>query len=247
MGAMKKIATTTMMLLSCCTLVACSSTPKSVEEPIVKRTPVAKIALIAIQDPPRLSVENRGSPLALLGVAGALAIQQIGENRSGFLVSTFRNNALKLGDEMSVALADQLRGAGYAVDVLTDVKRPADDPDEIDYDSLPTLPTDADAILVARFDEVGLFSGFSTKFRPRLNLDIELYAKADQEDLYSQTFYYGADARERAEDQIPSDPKYAYSSFGEAVEQPAGLVEAFRIGIKEIAVLAAQQMRSRGI
>lgn len=241
---MKKVTLTAMVLL-CCALVACSSRPKIEETPTVKRSPISKIAVVAIQDPARLSVDNRGGPLDLLALPGFLITKKIKEERSEVLASTLKNNSLKLGSEMSIALTEQLSGAGYVVELLKDVKRPADDPDEIDYEH---LTTDAEAILIARYTDVGLYSGqFSNKFVPRLNLTIEVVAKKDQSDLYSQTIYYGADARKLSEDQIPSGPKYSYSSFDDAIEQQSGLVEGLRAGIQQIASQVAKQMRSQGI
>jgi len=161
------------------------------------------------------------------------------------LASTLRNNSLKLGQEMSVALSEKLTAAGYVVEVLKDVKRRPDDPDELDFEK---LTTDAEAILVARFETVGLYSGqFSTKFIPRLNTEVQLLARIDLSDLYSQSIQYGADARKVAEDQIPSDPKYSYASFDEAVERQSEIVESLRDGVSKTAALVASQIRNGGI
>jgi hypothetical protein len=239
----KKFAYPLLTVIICWVLSGCSSTPK-VEEVTVKRSPIAKIAIVEVTDPATLSVENRGGPLDLLALPGFVVTKKIQQERSAFLASALRNNSLKLGQEMSVALSEKLTAAGYVVEVLKDVKRMPDDPDEVD---LEKITTDAEAILVAKFKTVGLYSGqFSTKFIPRLNTEVQLVARKDLSDLYSQSIHYGADARKVAEDQIPSDSKYSYASFGDAVERQSELVESLRDGVSKTAALVASQIRSNG-
>lgn len=226
-------------------LSACSTRAPQLTEQVAKNPPVKKIALVMVMDPPRLSVENRGSAWQFLAFAGYLVEKKIQDGKSDRLTSSLRNLSLKFGEEMSTALQIELVRLGYEVSIITDVKRPLDDPEAILYES---IKTDADAILSARYIDVGLYAGqFSKSYLPRLNLSVEILSAKDQTDLYSQSIYYGADASKADEDEIPSDPKYSYGSFELAMEKQGEVAESFRLGIRAIATQVAQQVRKNGI
>lgn len=223
----------------------CFADEKSDEAPAPKQTTAAKIALIPLTELPDLNVENRGSPLNLLALPGFLVQRQINKNRAQSLASVFQNNTVDLCKEMTVALQEQLRLAGFSTELITELVYLADDPGEIDY---AHLNTDAEVVLLARFTHVGLYSGqFSRLFLPRLNFEGQLIWKKDQEDLFYDYVYYGADAGKPNDNEIPSDPKYAYASFGEAYERDAELVESYRIGIQKIAARFARQLQRKGL
>lgn len=210
-----------------------------------KRQPLRKIALVAVPEPPILSVENRGSAWGLLAFPGAMAQKHQEMNRCNDLTRAVGSRSLKFGQEMVAALSDALDKTGFQVTLVTKVPYLPDDPAAVDY---AAIETDADAILSAYYMGAGIYSAqFSTSYRPRLNLYAELVGVSDQSSLYSQSVYYGADARKSAEDQIPSDPKYAYGSFAEVMEKPDELVESYRIGIRDIAALIAKQIRDAGL
>lgn len=214
---------------------------------LVKPTPVKKIVLVMVMEPPRMKVENRGSVLLLVAGPGAgyLINKAMEHDHSYTLTTGLQNASLKIGEEMSAALRDALAGKGYEVSIITDVKREAKDPDSIVYES---INTDADAILSARFSEAGLFCGqFSTNYVPRLNLDVEMLRVSNKVELYSQTISYGADARKPTDEDIPADPKYAYGSFELAMNSQAEIAESFRTGIRAIANRIALQVRQNGI
>lgn len=233
-------------LLACCSmLAACSSRPSVPGEAIAERVRVKKIAVVPVNDPYPLTVENRGSALNLLALPGMLIQKQIADERSQYLASALKKQSLQIGEEISALLQKELSLAGYEAVVLKDVERPLENPDDFDLDS---IQTDADAILSARFFSAGLYSAqFSTDFVPRLSLQIEMQARKDQAELYSESIYYGADARRAAPDQILADPKYAYGSFGTAMEKSDELAESFRQGIRQIAARVAKHLRDGGI
>lgn len=115
-----------------------------------------------------------------------------------------------------------------------------DDPRVLDYKNTKTA---SDMILTANVFDVGLFSGrFTTKYVPRLNVTFDLVSKNTEESVYSQSIYYGADARKVAADQIPADQKYAYESFEQAMANQRGVAESLREGIRKVARLVAQQI-----
>jgi hypothetical protein len=242
----KRITILFLVLACFAVLSACSTRAPKPTEQVFKSHPVKKIALVMVMDPPRLSVENRGSALQFLAFAGYFVEKKIEDGKSDRLTSSLRNLSLKFGEEMSTALQIELVRMGYEVSIITDVKRPFDDPETILYES---IKTDADAILSARYTDVGLYSGqFSKSYLPRLNVYVEMLPAKDQDDdLYSQSIYYGADASKADKGKIPSDPKYSYESFELAMEKQSEVAESFRAGIHAIAVQVARQIRHNGV
>lgn len=233
-----------LLLTSMALLAGCANRAAQPAETVVILPVPQKVALVAVQDPPMLHVENRGSALAFFAFAGQMVQKDLDRSRSIQLTSMMRGHALKLGDEMTAALEAELVRRGYTVQVLRNVKRLKDDPDAIDYDS---IETDAQAIVSARYFGAGLFAGYlSTSYLPRLNVDIDVVAKSDQAELHSHSIYYGVDARRPEPDQIPSDAKYTYASFEQAIERQREVLESYRVGVRQIAALAATQMHQVG-
>lgn len=221
-------------------LSGCARDPSKPSEALAVRSPVRRIALVEIPEP-RLSVENRGGVLGLFALSGYVVAKGIESNRVGDLRAGLRSLSLSFGEETTSALQAELERAGYEVAQVSGVRRMPDDPDEIDFRS---IKTDAQAILTAHYTDAGLFSGqLSMNFVPRLRLDVELLTPDGEDELYSQTIEYGAHAKKRTEDEIPSDPKYAYETFAKAMEHQPQIAEGFRVGIQEIAALVAKQIR----
>jgi hypothetical protein len=223
----------------------CARQPAEPSAPVAKRAPLKKIALVPAREPDSLSVENRGGPAAFFALPGYLIQRNAQQKMSADLTAAARNLSLKLGEEMTAALRGELVAKGYEVVLVADVPRPKDDPNGVDYGR---LKTDADGVLTVDIFGTGLYSGqFSTDYLPRLNVTVYILSRNGQEDIFSHSVYYGADAGEAAEDQIPSDPKYTYSSFEVAMQRHASIVESYRAGIKGIAALMAQQLRAAGL
>lgn len=233
------------ILLTLSGLSGCVHNPSQQSEPIAKRPVVKKIALVAVMEPARLTVENRGGALNFLAFPGYVVKKNMESNRADDLTVGLRGESLNLGGETSAALQEELQRMGYEVALITKVRRQPDDPTDIDFQS---IKTDANAILTAHYTDAGLFSGHSsTNYVPRLRLDVRLVMPDGEDDLYSQAIEYGAHAKKRTEDEIPSDPKYAYGTFAEAMEKQPEIVEGFRIGIHQLAALVAQQIRQAGL
>ena len=223
-------------ILPGCAHRAAENSKVAVERPVVK-----KIALVPVMEPSRFAIENRGGPLNFLGPAGYAIKKGIEEGRSNLLTAALRSHSLKVGDEMTLALKEELAGKGYEVTVVSKVKRDEDEPDEFDYDS---IETDADAIVSARYKDAGLLSGFSTmSYWPRLNVEVEMVSRIDEEELYSESINYGADGRKPDNDSIPSDPKYVFGDYEEAMARQLEIVESMHIGVRALAAQAAHQIR----
>lgn len=200
---------------------------------------IKRIALVPVLEPAKLKIENRGTPLGMLGLIGYAVSKELQAKQSRELASVLRDQSLKLGEEMTSTLRQQLMSKGYEVVVVADVKRPPKDPDEIVFDS---LPKDVDAVVVAYYENAGLLSGYSsTSYVPRLEFKIELLRRADEESLYSQGLDYGPFLHPSDED-LPVDPKYVYGNFDQVLERKAEVAECYRTGIRVLAERSLKEM-----
>lgn len=241
----KRIGHITAVCLAALIFPGCAHRGTEKSEPAVHRAAPRTIALVPVMDPPSLKVQNRGGPLGPLALPGYLVRRQVEKDRSSSLASVLRAHYLKLGDEMTSALKEELVNRGYAVSVVSQVERPEDDPDDVVFES---IRTDADAVVIARYDDAGLLSGFSSlSYIPRLNLKVEMLSRSDQTELYSQSLDYGADARKPDEDMIPADQKYAFGTFEEAMTRQTEVIESFRAGIRALAARTASQIHQAGL
>jgi hypothetical protein len=236
-----------LFLLTCASLTLSSAAWSDVTEnaPTV-RDINKRIAVIMVSDPEEVIVENRGGGEGFIPIpiVGALAVKALTRKHSAEFVIVLQKNEVHPGAEMTAALVEQLTLAGYSVDLIKDGIREIDDPKSID---LEKITTDAERILVAKFDDLGLFSGFrTTSYRPRVNLDFDVLRKGDLETLYSQSIDFGADASEANDDEIPSDPKYAYATFDEVIYRQAEVIESYRVGYQQISAQLAKQLAKHG-
>lgn len=233
-----------LLLTSLVLLLGCANRPAQPVEAEVIRPVPQKLALIAVMEPPRLTIENRGSAWGVLALPGVFIQRSIESGRADSLTQAMRAQGLHLGEEMTAAFGEELKRLGYTVEVIRNVKRPKDDPESVVFES---IETDADAIVTVRYFGAGLYAGqFSTSYLPRLNVDIDVVSKADQSELHSQSIYYGADARERLDDQIPAAPQYAYASYDQVWDKQREVSEGFRHGVQQIAAQAARQLQKVG-
>src|SRR5450432_1375883 len=137
-------------------------------------------------------------------------------------------------------VVDALRGAGYRVELLDALERPADDPDDIDYEK---LKTDAEMILQLRVDEVGMYSSkLSPDYLPRVNVQAKLYVKSRDDSIYDESLYFGVDAKPGKEFTIVSDPKFAYPSFDAVIARSDEIAGLFESGTDALARMLTAQL-----
>lgn len=205
---------------------------------ILGRPTIRSIAIIPASNPTSFTLENLPIPIG----SGPLYLATKLYSRSkakGF------NNAAKpdgstLGTDLTNEVAAALRADGFVVEILQDVKRPEDEPDNIDYN---TISTNADAILHLTISEVGLFSSsFSRNYVPRVNASGKLFVKGREDDIYQEDIYYGADAKKGKEWAILPDPKYAYPSIDAVMSNVQEIRAAFAVGIAEISRRMTEQI-----
>lgn len=194
------------------------------------------ISLVPIQAPTTMSFENRGGALDLLALPGMVASRGIATSRAVELSNLLR----KRGTELTQALLAELKAHGVEVELLEEAPFFPDDPTALDYAKLP--PT-ASLVLSGNYDAVGFYSGrLTTQFHPRVNVTVYLVRRQGEQTLYSQSIYYGADARKPAEDMIPADAKFTFASYDDTMARPDDVVEAMRDGVHRIARQIAEQV-----
>lgn len=145
-----------------------------------------------------------------------------------------------LGADFTEEVVTALRGYGFTVEILDGLKRPADDPDNIDYDK---ISSDADAILHLWISEVGLYSShMSVDYIPRVNASGRLFVKGREDDIYDEEIDYGVDAKKGKDWAILPDPKFAYRSFDAVMSNIDDVRSAFATGAAEIGKRMSEQI-----
>jgi hypothetical protein len=116
-----------------------------------------------------------------------------------------------IGDILTQAVEQYLREQGFEVQVIRDVVRTPNDPDNIDEEKI-TSSVDADAIVHVWVSEVGMYSGhYSTKYVPRVNLGGKVWVKNQEiANLFSDEVDYGVDAKKGKPLEIVADERYRW-------------------------------------
>jgi hypothetical protein len=146
----------------------------------------------------------------------------------------------RLGTDFTDEVVAALRSYGFTVEVLNDVARQVDDPDNVDYDK---ISTNADAILHVSLSEVGLYSApWSRNYIPRVNASGKLFVKGQDDNLYDEDLCYGVDAKKGDKWDILPDAKFTYPNFEAVISHVDEVRSAFSIGALEIAKLMSEQI-----
>jgi hypothetical protein len=221
--------------LASAVLCACASHPKVA----AKKPAIRSIAIIPATDPPWFSFENVNAIVYVVPVT-FFANKLDSRHKAKLFNDQMKAKPPPLDSTLTDAVATALRGYGFTVEILDDVKRPPDDPDNIDYDK---VSTHSDAILHLKIDEVGLYSSHtSTDYLPRVNISAKLFVKGLDDDVYEQDLCYGVDARKGKEWAVVADPKFAYPSFEAVMTDIDAVRAAFLTGTREIGLKVSEQI-----
>ena len=206
---------------------ACASHPKVV----APKPTIRSIAIIPATDPAWYSFENVNAIVYAVPVT-FFANKLDSRHKAKLFNDKLKSQPLPLGSALTENVAAALRSDGFTVEILSEVKRPPDDPDNVDYDSVATK---ADAILHLKIDEVGLYSSHtSTNYIPRVNASAKLFVKDQDDDIYEEELYYGVDAKKGKAWAIMPDAKFAYPSFEAVMTDTDDIRTAFETGMREI-------------
>lgn len=206
---------------------ACSTQPKtSVPRPVIK-----SIAIVPATNPKTYTIQNVSALQFVIPFAGA-AHAGDSKDKTVILNQRMAGRIATLASSFTESVAAALRIKGYQVQVLAQVARSTDDPDDVDYDR---LTTNADAILHLKFTQVGLYSSYtSTAYLPRVNVRGMMYLNGKDDVPYDQEIYYGGDARDGKPWAIASDPQFAIADFQSVLGNLDGVVKMFHAGVAAI-------------
>ena len=220
-------------------IAGCASRP----EIKASRVAVRRIAIISVASPRVVELDRSGLlPALAAGGIGAVVNHFDVQDKSAKFDARMTQLRNELGGAMTAGLLRELRSSGFDAFVLTDVPRPADDPDDIDY---ATLHPDADAILHVWITNVGVYAGWGD-YLPRLNVTVKLISSADQSELYSDYLYYGVEAKNKQKYwAVPSDPKYAFPSFKDLMNRADDAAEGLHAGAEALARRIAEELKGK--
>ena len=205
-------------------------------KPIIRR-----IAIIPASNPTWYSFEN-APPLAVaaMGGLGDLSYKLNSKSKAKAFNNVLLSQPSTLGTDFTAEVAAALRAAGFTVDVLQGVKRPPDDPDNVDFAG---ISSDADAILNLWISEVGLYSSMLSRDHvPRLNAFGKLVVKGRKDSIYDEEIDYGVDAKKESKLGIVADPKFAYPSFDAVMSNIDEIRKSFGIGTLQISERLSEQI-----
>jgi hypothetical protein len=215
---------------------ACATHPKTTAS---RPAAIKRIAIIPASNPKLYSFENAAPPIG--GYPFQYWVNKAdSKSKARIFNDRLNSKPSNLGDEFTEEVAAALRGHGFTVEILDGLPRPANDPDNVDYDK---ILSNADAILHVWISEVGLYSsGFSLDYIPRVNAGGKLFVKGQEDNIYSEDIYYGVDARKGKEWAIVPDAKYAYRSFELVMSNIDELRSAYATGVLEISKRMSDQI-----
>lgn len=216
-------------------LAACASGP---EQP---KPEIRRFTLIPVASPLYVSTANKTLALPLVP---ALIVSAIDNRRKSALFDEKLASArIAMGEKMTAALMRELAAQGFEVSLLQNVERPADDPDDIDYQRLPTR----EPILHVAFTEVGMYSGrLSIDYQPKVNVSASLWARpGDKEWIVSEQFFFGADSSGDNDWSAPADPRYRYADFDTLMSRTDEVAESYEVAIQALAKRVASQLRAQ--
>jgi hypothetical protein len=225
-----------------CTLVlmsACATHSKSVAK---QPTAIKRIAIIPASNPKLYSFENAAPPPPMAYPLQFLVNKADSKSKRRKFNELMQSHPENLGGDLTEKVAAELRSHGFTVIILEGLARPADDPDNVDYDK---ISPDADAILHLWISEVGLYSSqLSVDYIPRVNAGAKLFVQGQEDNIYSEEIYYGVDARKGKEWGIVPDAKYSYRSFDVVMSNVNDVCSAFETAVLEISHRMSEQIYS---
>ena len=204
------------LVIAASLLTACASR----NEPPAPLPVVHRINILPVMPADRLHTENKGVPIGVLWQAIA---DRVKSNDSTDLMDVTRKD---MAPRMTAALVRRLNEQGYDARVLEGVDRPVKSPDSVDYARIPG----GDPVLHVYFNEVGMYSSrFSRDDVPRVNVGVEFLRPRDEESLYSESIYDGADAdaSKAASWSVPADGRLKWTSSDELVQKSGEVTQSY--------------------
>jgi len=201
---------------------------------------IHRIALIPATNPPWYTFENATLPV---GYPFQFWVNKIDSHSKAYRFNAAVDPGKSpIGDTLTRVVEQHLREQGFDVQVVRDLVRSVNDPDNIDEDKIAS-DSDADAIVHVWVAEVGMYSGhLSTKYIPRVNLGGKMWVKNQEDNLFSDEVDYGVDAKKGKPLEIVADERYRWGSFDELMSNIDDVRSAYANGIQLAAARLADQI-----
>jgi hypothetical protein len=201
---------------------------------------IHRIAIVPPTDPHWFTFENAAPPV---GYPFQFWVNKIDSHSKAYRFNeVIEPGKLALAEGITDLVKQKLRERGFEVEILRDVSRHADDPDNIDEEHVAST-VDADAVVHVWIDEVGMYSShLSTKYIPRVNIRGTLWAKGSADSLFSDEVDYGVDARKGKSWAIFPDERYRWRSFDELMSNMEEVRTAYTTGARLAAMKLADQL-----
>jgi hypothetical protein len=203
---------------------------------------VTTIAVIPVSEPSWFSLKNRNALAFLVTPLIEAGTAVDSRHKAGVFTEKIKGENFSFGQKLTDTIVQTLNEKGFHASVLQDIKRPAGDPDGIDY---AAIKSDADAVLHVYFRDVGVESGYTTtSYLPKVNIYGYLFNPKDAEYIYDDTIYYGVDSREGKSWGVMADAGFAYGSFEELIQKAPEVAAGFNTGAQAAGKRLAENIRS---
>jgi hypothetical protein len=201
---------------------------------------IHRIALIPATNPRWYTFENAAPPV---GYPLQFWVNKLdSHSKANRFNAAIDPSKAAIGDMLTNAVEQNLREHGFEVQVIHNLVRTPDDPDNIDEDKLAN-ELDADAIVHVWVNEVGMYSAHtSTKYIPRVNLSGKMWAKGQEGNLFSDEVDYGVDAKKGKPLEIVADDRFRWGSFDEVMSKIDEIRSAYTTGAQLAAATLAEQL-----
>jgi hypothetical protein len=194
-------------------LASCASGPKVV----VPKPAIKSIAVTPATTPMNYTVDGRSLAQTIAIPARVLFADSQRREKEQQFTKRMPDAGFKPGEQLTAAIAQELRDLGYRVEVLENLSRDPEDPDDVD---IAKLSHTADAVLHLYIREIGVHSRSSGRnYLPRLIAAGRMTAKNYRKDLYYNIMYYGYDADPSDSwTSIVADAKFHYPEFDDVLK-----------------------------
>lgn len=219
--------------------------PDKVDFDPVKNAGVHKIALLHINAPRKIVVDNS----SLMGAAfpGLVELSvESGMNgvHAGDYIKAMQAKSISFVPGLAEALTKALQDDGYQVEYLTQGPRLKEDKKTLDYTN---IRTDADALLTVWYSKIGYWSPTGKPdYAPQIIMGVKLTDAHTFETIFFKAFDVASNASQVRGDNVEAiapDEKYRYATFDALMEHFDESVQGILDGEALIAAHVAQRLK----
>ncbi len=219
-------------------LAACAAAPAGAGAQPARAAPV--IAIVAAPEPTAYTVTADSGITALRRLdSGGYAADR--RPKGTLFTERLAAAGFRPGRRLTEAVAEALRGRGYAVRVVQAGPGRPDDPPGAGPGARSGAPNGALLRLLA--PQIGFHTpAMSLACLPRLNATAVMSVGGRAAPLYDATLHYGVDARPGRPWAIVADAAFAYADFDAVLADPGGVQAGFSAGLRQVGARMAEQI-----